>query len=240
MKSDTGRSNGSWGAAWRPAGILYFLTLLAGLAAGIWPQWIIPSLTESMAAPRCALQTLAVSQVLFLLIVQPIVVIHRADHGRIGRYGRAAVAEAAGYLVVSAPAYLVAAFLSDAVFGDAVRSLVYVAAVGLLPGAAGAVLAARRCGRWVLLLGLQIVALGMPVAQYIALEFVPGTNLGRLWFASPATMAWGAAASRAGGLLPHPPWALGLWPAAAVAVLAVHWLLPKSPTLWAEAQTPLP
>lgn len=207
--------------------MLYLLTLLAGLAAGIWPQWIIPSLTESMAAPRCALQTLAISQLIFLLIVQPIIVIHRADHGRIGRYGREALAESAGYLAASAPALFVAAFLSDAVLADVARSVVYVAAVGLLPAAAGAVLAARRHGRWILLLGLQVVAMGLPATQYIILEFVPGADLSRLWSACPATMVWQAAASRGAGILPHPPWALALWPAAAGTLLAFHWLLPK-------------
>ena len=64
-------------AFWRPVGVIYLLVCLAGLGAGFWPDVIYPSPPDFHPAPLPVLQTLAVAQVGFFLLIYPIILFRR-------------------------------------------------------------------------------------------------------------------------------------------------------------------
>jgi len=202
-------------AAWRPAGLLYLAACLAGLAAGLYPEAIYPSRRDVVPAPLPALQALATAQVLFILIVHPLIVLRRADFGRIRRYGPETIVESVTWLIATVPLYVAAAYLADATATDVLRTVLYVACLWPVAWAAGAILRRCRAARAPLLLLLLIVAAG-PALFYVLREFMPLYPSDWLWQAAPATAAWDAAASRAPNPFPQPLWSLLLWPAFAL------------------------
>jgi len=205
-------------AAWRPGGVIYLVLCLAGLAAGLWPDAIYPSHVDVRPAPLPVLQTLALAQVAFVLLVLPLLAAgeHQRSGGRdyVVRMGLAS----AVYLWVAAPCYVAAFFLADATETDITRAILCVASLMPLAWAAGAWLAGRA-GRPVALLGLLLVAMGLPAGYYIAIEFLaPVGSAEWVWRLAPATFTWDNAASRGASALPKPLWAFCVWPIAAAVV----------------------
>jgi len=209
---------GAVAGAWRVAGGLYLGAMLAGLAAGLWPEAIFPPTGGAKASPLPVLQSLAVAQVAFVLLMYPLVLLCRAERSPALRagYWRSVVAESFVLLVVSVPFYIPAAFLADAVAADVVRTAACVASVFPLAWAAGGHFAARRRAPWAVLLALVLIALGLPAVVYVALEFFPAGAAAAPGNLSPLVFAWRTAAARLPGILPRPLWAWLVWPVAAI------------------------
>ncbi|MFB3893587.1 MAG: hypothetical protein ACE15C_16360 [Phycisphaerae bacterium] len=58
--------------------LIYLAFLLAGLACGLWPDWIFPPAGEVYTGPLPTLRTVAVAQAAFILLVWPVVAIRRS------------------------------------------------------------------------------------------------------------------------------------------------------------------
>ena len=212
--------------AWRRSSLVYLAFCLAGLAAGLWPEAIYPSRVDVRAAPLPVLKTLAVAQVAFFLLAGPLVLwsLHAASPKR---YWPRAAATLAAYLLAAAPFYVVGAYLADATPVDAVRTCVYIVCLMPAVAAAGVWLSAGGAARAVVLVGMPAVAIGLPAAYYMALEFLPAVGRAEwIRLLAPATFAWRTAASRGGSLLPSPAWAVLVWPAAGAAGIFLRLLIP--------------
>lgn len=190
--------------------LLQAAALLVGLAAGLWPQAIFPSKSPAGGGALPALQALAVSHVIFVLLVRPLVLMRGASGGP-SRPARVIVTVAL-YVLTGAPFYVAAAWLGDAGPVDVIRTAVYVACLAPLGWAAGTYMAGGRSGSsWVLLAMLLLVA-GVPAAHYIAREFLSGAgNAGWLWVLGPATGVWDVAAARGESIVPRPLWPLAIY-----------------------------
>ena len=218
-------------APWRPAGMLYLATMLLALAAGLWPQAIYPPRQGPTAAPLPALATLAASQAAFTLLAYPLVLLHRASgprRRRDGYWGRT-IAESAFLIFASVPLYVLAAFFSDATAPDAVRAGLCAASCFPLAWAAGAHFTSRRDGQWGVLLALMLVAVALPAAFYVALEFFPPGSAGALGDLSPILLAWRNGTSRLGAVFPTPLWGWLIWPVLAGVALLSAMILPLRP-----------
>ena len=202
--------------AWRAAGLVYLLVLLASLAGGLWPEAVYPS-RDAIAPPPPVLQVVAVGQVAFVLLIYPLAVLRRSARPP-RRFWTPLVLESAVYLVVAAPFYVAAGYLADAVFADVVRTVLYVACLMPVAWAAAAHLAVSR-RRAVVTLALLLAAMGLPWAYYVAVEFLGRGSAGWLRCLAPATFVWQAAAARSGDWLPRPIWALLVWPTIAAAAI---------------------
>jgi hypothetical protein len=206
-------------AAWRPAGLVYLAVCLAALLVGLHPQAIYPSRTEVQAAPLPALQALATAQVLFLLLVHPLIVLRRSERDAIRRYWAETLVESLTWLAVTVPFYAAAAWLADATATDVIRTLVCLLLLWPLTWSAGSILRAGKAARPAVILLMLIVA-ALPAAYYITREFLGVFPSDWLWDLAPATFIWQAAASRAGGVVPTPLWPLVLWLVVAAALAA--------------------
>ncbi len=195
---------------WGPAGGLYLLILLAGLAAGLWPDAIRPPKRAPVAAPLPTLQALLVAQTAYFLLVHPLVVARRRPSPL------AAVAGCAFLLAAAAPFYLAAGWLADAVWLDGVRCVVLIVLLVPLSLALGAALDRPRVGP-VALVAMLLISLAIPAAGYLAAEFTPARKAASaLWNLAPLTFAWRTAGSRIDTLFPRPAWAALTWPTAGV------------------------
>jgi hypothetical protein len=201
---------------------VYLLILLAGFAAGLWPDAIRPPIYAGSPAPLPVLRTVGVAQAAFILLAHPILLARWG--GLSGRgYALRSAAQAGLYLLAGAPLYFIGAWLGDATATDAVRLAVYVAClwpVGLVAGRWLATGSARSA----VLAGLLVAALGLPAGWYIHAEFAPSWRAWWLWDLGPLTCAWKVARSRTGSPWPQPAWAWFIWPAiAATAGLVLAW-----------------
>ena len=200
-------------AAWRPGGVIYLVLCLAGLAAGLWPDAIYPSRLNVRPAPLPVLQTLALAQVAFVLLAGPLLAAGERSRG--SAYVARTCLASAVYLLVTASFYAAAVVLADATVTDVARTALCVASLMPLGWAAGAWLRGGA-GRSGALLVLLLVALGLPAAYYIAIEFLQAVGSAEwLWRLAPATFAWDNAASQGASLLPRPLWAVCVWPVVA-------------------------
>ena len=212
--------SGILSGAWRPAGVIYLAVLLLALAIGLWPDAFRPVPQRPRPAPLPTLQMQAAAQAAFILLIYPLVCLCRAARDRPGRYWAAVLAESAVFVLIGLVFSIPAGYLADATVSDAMRAAMYVALLFPLAWAAGAHFKARRRAAWAVLLGLVLVALALPAAHYIALEFFPpgpAEPLGRL---APLLFAWHNSASRLAATHPEPLWAWLIWPAT-----AALWLL---------------
>jgi len=217
---------------WRPAGLLYLAALLVGLGAGLWPERLWPALAETAAAPLPTLQTLALAQLLFVLLVYPLVLLKRfgtsetPPAGAAVPYWRPVLAESAVFMVLAVPFYVPAAFLADATARDVLRHAICIGSFFPLAWLAGAHGAHGRRGAWVVTLGLLVAALGMPAACYIAAEFLTPPLAYWLSCATPAVLVWDTAAARGASLLPAPLWAWLGWLAVAAGAGVLGAMIP--------------
>jgi len=216
---------GIFHAAWRPAGIIYLIVVLAALGAGLWSEAVWPSFLPARPAPLPALQTLAVGQVAFILLIYPLVILHRAGRGETGRYWAEVIIESCVYMLVTVPFYLAAAYLADAVAADVIRAAAYAAGIWSLAWSAGWWLVRRPKSRPVVMLVLLLAALALPAGYYIAREFLTAGPAHWLRRLAPATFAWEAAASRPSVSPAGPLWPWLIWPGVALVAVLVNLLL---------------
>ena len=200
-------------AFWRPVGVIYLLVCLGGLGAGLWPDVIYPSSPDFHTAPLPVLQTLAVTQVGFFLLIYPIILFRRnLRQSEIVSY----VVETIGLFLAAAPFYVAAGWMSDATGLDCLRTALAVAVMCPLGWITGRLLA-RPVVRSAVLAGLLAITIGLPGLYYIFRDFLETLPAEWIWYLSPATFAWSAAAGRNPSLLPEPIWAFLIWPSLAAA-----------------------
>jgi len=211
--------------AWRPAGLGYLALCLVALLVGLYPQAVYPSRRDVIPAPLPTLQSLAAGQVLFILLVHPLIILRRARRRRIARYWTETVVESLTWLLATVPLYTAAAWLADATAGDVVRTVVCLLCLWPLTWSAGWLLQTRPPARPTVILLLFLIA-ALPAGHYITREFLRVFPSEWLWHLAPATFAWQAARSRAAALLPAPLWPLLTWPAVGGAIALVP-LLPR-------------
>jgi hypothetical protein len=201
-------------AAWRPAGLLYLAACLLAFAIGLWPEVVyLAKDADIRPAPRPALQVLGSVLAAFFLLVYPLVLLRRREQ-REGVSRIEAVIECVSWMVLGVPVYAMAAYISDAVVADVVRTVLALAVLWPLAWAAGALLG-RPWARGAVLGGLLVVTLGAPAGWYLLAEFIPALSRNWLWHAAPLTFLWENAAARQSGWWPQPLWAAGLWLSAA-------------------------
>ncbi len=199
--------------------MVYLFVCVAALAAGLWPDVIRP-IHGPRPAPLPTLQALAVGQVLFILLVWPVVLAGRSlRQERSGRVRRAG--EIAGMMAATMPLLLAAGWLGGATVEDVVRLELYVVALWPAGGAIGRMLADETVRATGLLAGL-VMALGLPAVSYVSAEFVAGPDVSGLWQLAPVTAAWLQAGPSSAAWLPAPLWAWALWPA--MALPAAAWM----------------
>jgi len=222
---------------WQQAGLLYLVALLAGLAAGLWPETLWPAIERRNAAPLPTLHTLAVAQLLFFLLVYPMVLLKRfsprsgppaATPGPPAQrpYWRTVLPESLLLIVVAGPFYLPAAFLADATATDALRVAFCVASFLPLAWLAGAHFVRARRGASAVTLALLIIALALPAASYIAIEFLTPPAAHWTSMTTPALIVWRSATARVSTLWTQPLWTALAWPALAAVIAALGLLVP--------------
>jgi hypothetical protein len=227
----TSEGKNSAACLWQGAGLWYLGFCLAGLAAGLWPDAILPSKSGPRPLPLPTLQTLAVAQAAFFLLVYPLAILRRREINKINRDGphlflnkwgpSLFISETVVLLIVSAPFYYVAAYLADATATDVARAAIGVACLIPLSWAGAAWLC--RGGAWRTLGGLLLLtaSLALPAITYITTETLSPALADWLWQLSPATYLWQNCDSRLVSILPRP-----LWPGVSyLATAAVMFLL---------------
>lgn len=217
---------------WRVGGLWYLVLLLGGLAAGLWPAAIYPQRGDISAAPLPTLQTLAEAQLAFILIVQPLLVIGRAERSPAGVSSALLMWESVVLMGITAPFYVGAAWLADATAADVARTAFYVLCCWPM-GWALAYHLRRGGARSAAVVLLAAVAIVLPALYYLAREFIlpggPAEKLLWLWQIAPATFVWDVAASRSASWLPQPLWAGVLWLSAALVIGVARLLFSSSP-----------
>lgn len=202
---------------------VYLCFCLLATAAGFWPGAIVPPRDGGpAAAPLPAMQTLAVGQTIFFLLLYPILAAHRqsrrhptATEGRNPFY-LASLGEIALLFTVTAPFYLAAAWLSDATARDVVRTALTVLAFCPLGAAAGRRLARPNPSPWTLA-AMAVLVLGLGGAWYIVVDFL-GLSGDALRQVSPVLFASSAAREHQATLLPQPMQVWLVWWALPVAM----------------------
>lgn len=217
------------GHLWRPAGAVYLLVSLGGLAAGLFPEAILPAHVSVRSLP--VLAALASAQAGFILLFGPAIIGRRRDLAvptYVGMVRLAGAAEILSWVAAGAPFYLAAAWFSDATFPDVARSLMYLAGVAVAAWGLGAWAGAGRFGAAVATLVALSAGLGLPALGYLLAEFAnAGPWAGLLWSAGPITAAFSVAARPSGPWLPSPLWAWLLWPTAGVILALGRLLIPR-------------
>ncbi len=213
---------------WRGAGVAFLAVSLAALAAGAFPELIVPAhVADRMASPP-ALRAVLAAGAGFVILFCPLVLARRGEVRPTLRCFLAATGEYLLVVIAAIPLYVVAAWLADAVVLDVVRGVLYL--TGVAVGAWGLALWASAGRGWLLTaaaLLAAIVAIAMPVTYYLVAELTAaGYRLDWLWQAAPVTCAFSVAASRSGTWHPAPLWAWALWPAVGAALTFARLLLP--------------
>jgi len=208
---------------WRRPGLLYLLMLLAGLAAGLWPEAIYRPHVADSSPVLPALPCLAVAQVAYLLGAHPLVLWSRRQSERFS--WRFTVCESALLAVLAGPLLLMAAYVSDVGWADVLRTELALVLLMPLAWAAGAG-AASPAARSLVSLAMLLVTAGLAATWYVVSEFVPSADAGVLWQLGAFTYAWDNAAHR-GAWYPQPAWPVLAYLAAGVAWLAVIAMRPR-------------
>jgi len=205
-------------ACWRVAGVLYMAFMLAGLAAGYWPDAVYPTSDGGPRPNLPALGTLAMAQAAFIFLAYPLILLNRSlRNGGLAVYWRTVTLEVFVMTLVAVPFYLPAAWVSDATLTDAIRTAFTVFLLWPTAMVAGRLMR-LAAARPAVLMFLLAVMLAAPAAIYLLQEFLPSYSSDWLWDVCPAGLVWQNAAPRTPGWLPTPTWAAAVWPIVAVAV----------------------
>jgi len=221
-------TGGALDAAWRPAGLLYLAVMLIALAVGLWPGGIRGSVDPYSPSLTPAVQTLAVGQVGFYLVVYPVIVLFRAAPSkRPWRWWPDTVIETFFWTLLGAAFLVPAVWLSGSGVSDAIRGMVYVCAIWPMAWVCGAWLASRKAGGSAVMFVSILAVMGLPWLWYVSVEFFPVTGWHEaLWKLCPVTQAWDVASPRGGGGGLSPVWAIVFWPAVAAAMFALWVIVP--------------
>jgi hypothetical protein len=199
------------------------LFLLAGLAAGLFPDVLYSPKWSNPAGPLPTLGALAVAQSAFFLLGWPIVLLWRSEHrSRLSPLGLAG--QIACMILASLPLYGLAAWLADARPADVVRTLLEVLALVPL-GLAGGFWLTHRPTRSLALTALAGLTVGLPMAWYIVFDFLPALPSDWLWQLAPLLRVYSAATEPATGPLPRPLWTWLILPGVGTLLLIVEELL---------------
>lgn len=205
----------------RGALIALAVVMLGALAIGLWPGAVNPRRSDFPIVTLPVLQCAAVALTAFGLLIWPVIVLADCRKGR-SPSARALAGDGATFLAVASPVIVLGAMFADATATDSVRTVLYL--VALWPMAAGAGLALSKPAlRTMALLGMLIVTLALPAAQYVVEEWIaspvsaPARLLGHL---GPLTAVWQVADARQASLLPEPVWPAIVW----LAVGMLGWL----------------
>jgi len=223
-------AGGALNALWRPAGLVYLSALLIGLAIGLWPGSIRVSVDPYSPSLTPAVQTLAISQVVFYLVAYPVIALFRASPGRRERWWPDTVVETLFWTFAGAALFVPAVWLSGSVPSDAIRGMAYVCALWPMAWVCGVWLASRKAGGSAVMLILIFAAVGLPWLWYVSAEFFPAAGWHEaLWKLCPVTQAWDVASPRGAGgdFSPSPVWAIVVWPVAAVVMFALWAIVPS-------------
>ncbi|MBC8373938.1 MAG: hypothetical protein ISS69_11890 [Phycisphaerae bacterium] len=222
-------AGGALNAPWRPAGLVYLTAMLIGLAVGLWPGSIRVSVDPYSPSLTPAVQTLVIAQVVFYLVVYPVIVVFRASFERGERWWPDTVIETLFWTLSGAAFFVPAVWLSGSVPSDAIRGMGYVCALWPMAWVCGVWLASHKAGNSAIMFISVFIATGLPWLWYVAREFFPAAGWHEtLWKLCPVMQAWDVAAPRGagGGLSPSPVWAIVVWPVVAAVMFALWVTVP--------------
>lgn len=159
---------------WRGGGLIFLLASLAGLAAGVFPEKLLPA--RAVGSPPPVLGVMLAVQAGWIILLFPLTCWRLARAG-VGWGLLAGIAEFLLWLLPCLPLYLVAAWLANAHPTQLAGGLVYLACLASLPIAMGPWLAlvdlAGGRWRWILTAAILIcllLALGWPAVSYFGVE----------------------------------------------------------------------
>ena len=188
--------------------IVHLAVLVASLAVGLWPQWLVADAPILRAAPLPLLGSLAVGLAICLLLVFPLSATWPAGSAGRGRPVRRGLADLAMLPALAGPACLAAVWLSDASFTQLGWVGVYL--LTLLPLAiAAAGWLARPTGRSWTVVALLLILAGLPIGWYLAKDFILAADGEWLWQMGPLTRIWDLAGGWGGA---RPLWSWLVWP----------------------------
>jgi hypothetical protein len=220
-------ANGALGAVWRPAGMIYLVAMLIGLAVGLWPGSVRGSGDLYSSVSVRAVGALVVAQVGFFLLIYPLIVLFRAAPGRSWRWWPDAVVEILFWAFAGSAFFVPAVWLSTSVPFDAIRGAVYVCGLWPMAWVCGLWLASGKPGGSLVMLISVFSAIGLPWLWYVSAEFFPGVGWSdTLWMLCPATHGWDVSAPNGSGGGLEPVWATLVWPVVAVAMWAIWMIVP--------------
>jgi len=215
----------------------WLVVCLLGFVAGLWPDAIVHPKTPRAMAPLPALSALTAAQVIFLLLVFPLLTLRRAAKPRIpdpesrippsGFCPGLATVELVTLLIVATPFAVAAAWFADGGVADVFRSALCVSAfiplsVALCAWTLPARSPAARAAAMTLAL---LTTAGLPAGVYISHEFLRPAWADALWSVAPTTLAWTNANAAANAtLLPTPLSPLTFWLLAGAAGLIGAWM----------------
>ena len=211
---------------WTPGGVAWLAVSVVALAAGLFPELIVPSQAAAGAMPLAVMRTLAVGEVGFLWLIYPLILARRPAIGGRRRAVVDAFGEAVLWMIVAAPLWATAAYLSDGTLQDALRSVLSVLAAFPVAWALAALFRRGASGVSVATLVAVLAVFGGVAGDYLVVMFGPAAPE---WIESafPVTFAWSAAAQRQVSWTPQPLWAWVMWPAAGFVVLVCCVLWPS-------------
>lgn len=232
MTDQTSQPSAPRWQAWRPAGLVFLALSLAALAAGVFPDRLLPARMTSAGAAPPALSVLLAGQTVLLVLFFAFAWARKsAGAVGLGRQVLSCLIEFLFWVVPCLPLYVMATWLANATAGDALRGVGFLSCVWVL--AAGLAIwsaADRPAISTAIALACGLLALAWPVAAYFAIELglsdIPG---------GPVTAAYLTAAARGG--TPLALWQWLAWPVAGVALILARLALPAT-TLGADNPFP--
>ena len=211
----------------RPAGIAYLAVMFIGLVVGLRPDSIRGAHVPYSQFSVRAVQTLAVAQVAFYLLVYPVITLFRMSGQRSWRCWPDAIVEALFWAVITSVFYVPAVWLSASSPVDAIRATGYVCCFWPLAWVCSLWLVSGKPAASLLMCISVFTALGLPWLWYVSAEFFPGAGFSDvLWDISPLTRCWDIAAPSSSGTPLGPIWSIILWPILAVVLFALWIIMP--------------